>query len=175
MQVGSIQYEFERKFRDMDERPYEYGIVTAYDAEGRVLWSHQSDFFDVTELDSCVGIGPASYGYLVVEGYSVVCLDLQTGEELWRNRDFLGGGATFCFDEEERLCLSGYYGPELLILDQNGKTVARYEKLTENQDLFWTTIKGFEDGRILIEYDSGCGRPGSTAIVDPHSLKWEFR
>lgn len=171
----AASFRFERNYGNYEGRPCENCVVTAYDAQGEELWTRRSDDYDVTELDRCGEVGLASYGYLYVEGGSVVCLDPKTGEEIWRNAEFRGAGATSCFDQKERLCLSGFYGPELFIVDRDGKTCADMTKVVPDDSYFWTTIAGFEDGRIVLEYEAGNEERGATVLVDPESLEYVMK
>jgi len=142
------------------------GILTAKSAGGEVLWRYETAECGVSELDTVQDIGPTSYGYLLIENGDVVCVETageKAGSEKWRCT-FGGASACFDFDEDERLYISGYYGPELCIIDSRGKMVSSFEPFCE--ECFWPyELKATDEKTVEITYYSN----EETVTVNPYN------
>ena len=144
----------------------EIGTLTAYDAEGSELWQYVTEEFPCTELVQVQSVGPGKDGWLMLCGGELRCI--ADGEVLWRNGDFGGAGACWDFGPDGTLYLSGYYGPHLMAVDENGKTLGRWD--TFDSETYWPfSVDLTEDGKADITFD------GNHAVlrVDPKTGTYE--
>lgn len=78
--------------------------------------------------------------YINLSG-TIVAIDVETGKVIWQNSDYAGGAhSRSCFDNTGNLYISSGYdvsgvkkGPDLHIIDKNGKTLKRIERF-DNED-----------------------------------------
>lgn len=110
----------------------EYGILTGKSEDGSVVWNDTTDMLTKTELPSCTEIGIHQDVYYMVAQGTVLAFRLADGKELWRVE---GGGSPadngYDFDEDGTLYLCGFYGPDFLAIDKDGKILKRIERLDE--------------------------------------------
>ena len=93
----------------------------------------------------------------LVECGSIKSLDFFTGRVLWTNSDFGGAPAEGCypFSSSGKLYISGYYGPDLFVVDPSGRTVCRVNELCPGsywmESMWWY---GGDDMRVYYASDS---------------------
>ena len=82
-------------------------------------------------------IGKDGKRYYYVEHGSIVCVDLATGEEIWRNNEFGGSPAKWAsgFGGDGTIYVSGYLGPDLFICRSDGTTVKSIGSFRD--DFYW--------------------------------------
>lgn len=102
----------------------EYAVITAKDYSGTTIWEHTTNSYLVTEASQIDEIGRYGDAYYYHEGGTIVALDLQTGNILWRNSDFDGIGIKAVLGEDV-IYACGYNGPVFYALSTSGKTMAR--------------------------------------------------
>ena len=109
----------------------ESAVLTATDTSGNVKWRYQSASYPITQL-SHFALVMNDHGciYLVEDG-AIKAFDFYTGNVKWTNRDFQGHPANGCyaFSSSDKLYISGYFGPDLFVVDKNGQTVCRVKEL----------------------------------------------
>ena len=57
------------------------------------------------------------------------------------------------FDEDGTLYISGFFGPDLFVVDKNGTTVTRIEMFSG--DYYWPSKLEDADGQVIITFDGG--------------------
>jgi len=109
---------------------YEYATLTAVNEAGQVVWTYYSDYYPAAELSHFQMILNNEYVYLVENG-SIKLFDFYTGRVKWTNSDFGGSPANGCyvFSSSGKLYISGYYGPDLFVVDTDGTTICRVNEL----------------------------------------------
>lgn len=109
----------------------EYGVITAYDADGNEIWAKATDTHPAAQLYSVGGIGLWENIYYYSEEGAVVALNASDGSELWRNTDFGGyraGDGKDCFiDSDGYAYVAGGFGPDLFVVAPDGTTIYRLE------------------------------------------------
>ena len=144
----------------------EIGTLTAYDAAGKALWEYVTEAFDATELEQVQSLGAGKDGWLLLCGGELRCID--EGEVVWVNTDFGGAGACWNFGPDGKLYLAGYYGPHLMVVDENGKTLRRWE--TFDSRIYWPADLWLaEDGMVELTFYSD----RSILRVDPDTGTFE--
>ena len=143
---------------------------------GNVLWRYVSPRCEIADRDPVSfftvrdGLVYFNQQNTVDENGTVIrqdglaALDAATGELLWRNSDFIGEGACFDVDEFGTVYASGWYGPDCIAVDKNGKTLW----LVENANpafLRVTNVEYFGGGICLTFDDAPYYSEDSTLII----------
>ena len=157
---------FERFYDGGDE----YATMTAVNASGDTVWSLTTDRFEAAQLDFTHDIGIAGDMYVFIDKNGVNALDLDTGAPLWTNKEFNGApveDAIVIDEKNERIFLSGYFGPDLFICNFAGQTLGLVDMVAP--EYFWpVALELVDDGHVSITYeadDNGDGNP-HTVIVN---------
>ncbi len=130
--------------------------LTAYGSDGQVVWTYHSPTYPMTQLPSVSDIGGNDGKYYIVEQGSILALDWDTGEILWKNDEFIGSPANqscAAFDEAGTLYICGYFGPDFFAVDKDGNTVKRIEAL--NSNYFWPFSLTLSGDWITVALDGG--------------------
>lgn len=166
------------EFEYITDYSEEYCILTCTDIQGNIAWTRESGHYQAAQLYRLSYVGTFEDRCYYVEDGSLVALNLLTGEELWRNTEFYGSPASadaVYIDEYGFICLTGYFGPDLMVVDPNGNTVKYFNTL---QDGYYWAYKLERSGDQLVIYLSGgpegdMGTPGHAVYVDidwhPHT------
>lgn len=157
---------------DYTENAEEIGTLTAFDADGKELWEYVTEAVPCTELIQIQSIGAGKDGWLMACGGEVRCIS--DGAVVWCNDDFGGAGAAWAQADDGTLYISGYYGPDLMVIDSGGKTLGRWEKF--DSETYWPAYVDLtEDGMVDITFYSD----NSVLRVDPatgvySSAGWDY-
>ena len=144
------------------ENAEEIGTLTAYDGAGKLLWDYVTEPFSCTELEQVQSVGPGKDGWLLLCGGELRCI--ADGKAVWVNKDFGGAGACWSFGPDGTLYLAGYYGPHLMAVDENGKTLGRWESF--DSDAYWPgELTVTDDGMVELSFYSN----RSVLRVDPET------
>ena len=167
IQVQTIR--FQREYGDDKE----YAVITALDADGETVWQQQTRQYDVAQLDSVTEIGLWNDRFYYVEGGKIVALDRESGEKLWENKEFQGrpAGKDACLIlEDGTIVATGYFGPDLTVVDKDGELLAYLD--TYDTNIFWPYDVVMDDGVIVITFEGSPYDTGETKLtVDPET--WE--
>ena len=120
-------------------------IVEGKSSDGQVVWNYTTADIPVAQADCASEIGQRGGAYYFVAGGTVIALDVQSGEVLWKNSDFNGAGAKSAFTEDA-IYMCGFFHPDLFIIDYNGNTIFQKEIITP--DYFWSS-KIEVDGDVI--------------------------
>lgn len=129
----------------------EYAVLTGLTDRGEVVWSYETEHYQIAQLYTVGDIGLYNDMYYYVESGSVITINPQNGEQIWKNDDFRGSISGHDFDEKGTLYICGYFGPDLTAIDVEGNTVYRQEEL--NEDYYWPYKMTYEPGYIFITYE----------------------
>lgn len=167
MQVQTIQ--FQREYGEDKE----YAVITALDAEGETVWQLETQHYDVAQLDSVTEIGMWNDRFYYSEGGTIVALNRETGEMLWENDEFQGypvGKDACLILEDGTIVATGFFGPDLAVVDKDGKMLAYLG--TYDEDIYWPYEVVMEDGMIVITFEGTPDGSGEVKLtVDPET--WE--
>ena len=146
--------------------------VTACDATGAMLWSFDTETRETTELtatDAFLGgtsEDPRVLVYNSREGLR--SLDLRTGEEGWflsTEAVHLGAGNSHAVDEEGRIYIAGYYGPDPVCIDMNGNVI--WKSSSGSDDIYWPYRISIESRGIVTQYSMMDTQTEGRVIYDP--------
>jgi len=112
-----------------------YAVLTGLDADGNVVWSHETDTYMVAQVDLVEEIGVCGGRYYYIENGIVKTRDLATGDFLWESEDTMGAGVHTAFGDEGELYLCGYFGPDFFVIDRRGETLCNIP--TFDEDYWW--------------------------------------
>ena len=146
-------YNFQMKTTFTDGK--ESAVLTAKDTAGNVKWTYYSDSYPAAELSAFSLILNDHGGIFVVENGTIKAFDYYTGSIKWENPDFKGSPAKDCyaFSSSDKLYIAGYYGPDLFVVDADGKTVCRADSLVSGS--YWADEIYFSGGdNMTIHYAS---------------------
>ena len=97
----------------------------------QLVWEYTTDNYPTAQVYSTKDVGETSYGYLITENGSVVCLDKQSGNILWKVEAPSNGLS--CFDEEESVYVTTALGFSAAKIDKTGNKIWQIE----DQDYMW--------------------------------------
>ena len=152
VKADNIQVDFHRFTYD---NKYETALLKAYNEAGDEIWSYQCGSYLLTELNRIGYIDIYDNKVYFFEDGDIVALDLETGNEIWRNDEFIGSESAHVFSSTGKLYICGYYGPDLFVVDRNGNTVAREEKLTDLKSWWPVKMEFLHDDIMRITYEGG--------------------
>ena len=132
----------------------------AAEVSGQTVWTRKTHSYASTQTDRVADIGIRGNLYYYVEGGDIVALSRQDGSRVWKNMEFGGCPAkgAFAFDDDNRLFITGYLGPQLFAVDMNGLTVARQVQLGEGYR--HPVSIALEGSKAVVTFEEG---PGSSA------------
>ncbi|MBQ3973551.1 MAG: SH3 domain-containing protein [Lachnospiraceae bacterium] len=150
----------EVEFETVRENGREYGQITGISDSGQTVWTRKTHSYASTQTDRVADIGIRGNLYYYVEGGDIVALSRQDGSRVWKNMEFGGCPAkgAFAFDDDNRLFITGYLGPQLFAVDMNGLTVARQVQLGEGYR--HPVSIALEGSKAVVTFEEG---PGSSA------------
>lgn len=156
------------------EGSQESAVITGYDAEGNTVWSHTTESYEVAQMTRLHPIGVWENHYYYVEDGTVVALEKNTGELLWENGDFSGSPApneaSCMICDDGTLYLTGYFGPDFMVIDKDGNTVIRFASL--DPELYWPYRLHIEYDMVVITMEGGPEGSGEYFVtLDPEN--WE--
>ena len=150
----------------------EYGIIKGLDDSGNVIWQKETGHYLPSQLDHIKDIGIANGYYYYIENGYVITLDLATGSEIWK-AEFPGSPAesAILFDNDGKLYLAGYLGPDLCVIDKNGEVL--FTKGSFDDDIYWPYMLQKNGDRLYIVYEgtSDMNYSGAQVIVDANSYE----
>ena len=127
----------------------EFANITAT-YNGKELWSKTTGSYPTSQLDRVSNIGKYEKRYYYVESGAIVCVDLATGNEIWKNYDFGGSPAKWAsgFGGDGTIYVSGYLGPDLFVCSSDGKTVKSIGSFRD--DFYWPyELTYYEDANLV--------------------------
>ena len=158
------RYRCEMTIKNSADGLRQSGVLRAYDEDGNVAWTYTTKEYEAAETDAVQGLTDTPAGYIFVADGTVYCVgegEDKEGQIIWQNDAYGGAGTSFDLDDDYNLYLSGYYSPDLFIVNQKGETVARYESFA--MDYFWPYEVRYQgNDQVLIRYDSN----GNTLLAN---------
>jgi len=111
--------EFTREIKSTEgEDAQSYCVITAL-KNGAPVWTYSTDAGAITELENFSDIYQnGDNAYFTAHGV-LYALGLANGKIEW-TYDGVGGSNCFAFDKYGNVYVSGYYGPNVVVLDKNG-------------------------------------------------------
>lgn len=127
----------------------EFANITAT-YNGKEIWSKKTGAYPTSQLDCVSNIGKCGKRYYYVESGAIVCLDLATGDEIWKNYEFGGSPAKWAsgFGEDGTIYVSGYLGPDLFVCKSDGTTAKSIGSFRD--DFYWPyELTYYEDANLV--------------------------
>lgn len=143
----------EIKFIENMDGNFVYADVVGYDKDGNIQWIYTTEKYEMTELPALQQMGSTEEVCYIFEGGTITTLDMITGEIRWQNSDFDAHGPSWYLDEENTLYLCGYYGPDLLVIDAQGRTIHQIGSFREG--FTWASDIYPEGDSIIVAMDLG--------------------
>ncbi len=151
----------------------ESGTVTGYAVDGSQLWQVRTGSYEAAQLSRFCDLGIHNDMYYYVEDGNVVTLDLSDGSGIWTNTDFYSTPAAegYTFRDDGVLYITGYYGPDLCVIDKDGNTVYMQENMQEGFECPVRIVLDAEEGQIGYEFVDGQPSGGTVRFrLDDYSV-----
>lgn len=143
-------YAIQHDYRIDETSGYEFLVIKGL-LNNEVIWTYESEPCEVAQCCRAEIISSPSWRVYLNEGGVLKALDARTGEVVWENKDYNGGGSVSTVDENGVLYISGYDNPGLLVIDANGNTLKNIDSF---EDYFWPISMELNDGKLTITFDS---------------------
>ena len=137
-----------------EEDTKHYMIITALDKNKNIVWKYETAKDYVAQYDTIELFGENNNIVYLNELGTIIALEKETGNVLWKNDEYKGVGSYYVFDEDGYLYLTSTTSPRLFVVSPEGKTVNKIS-LLEDQDLIWPSEIKITDGyNLRIVYPS---------------------
>lgn len=155
----------------------EYAEINGIGSDGEILWNYTTDHFEAAQMYQTSEIGRGPDRYYFCESGTVVALDPQTGEVLWKNSEFNGAPAqdrSCLIDDDGTVYLCGYLGPDFFAVDADGNTLCKTSTFSE--DYWWPYALEKQGEQMAITFEmgpDGAGVEGGYVLyVDLNEFTW---
>ena len=111
----------------------ESGIFQGIDPDGSLVWTYETRHYPLAQLPQITPAGRFQDRYYLIEGGTVVALDIVSGAVLFENREFQGRPCedAMLIDRYGYLYLCGFDSPDFFAMDPQGRTVKRIDRLSD--------------------------------------------
>lgn len=134
--------------RHSAENDMQTGEVKAV-RNGEVIWQFDTPAVVMTELDTISEVEQNGDSAYIVAGGTLYALDINTGSVKWQY-EYAGASNHFAFDNSGNIYFSGYYGPNIVVLDHNGNELYR----DDSTDWYWVYDLHIDGDILKITYDN---------------------
>ena len=168
--VASVTYQHSFDW----EENQEFATITAYDADCNVVWELATLEYEISQIDRIAWVGELHDRVYYVEDGAVIALDRETGRQVWKNEEFGGSPSPMegscLIAPDGTLYLTGYFGPDLMVVAPNGATVYRADSV--HPDYYWPYGLELDGNRLTIILEGGPqGSDRYTVTLDTET--WE--
>lgn len=146
--------------RFVSSRMSNYATITAYSSNGSVVWKYSTPHYKEMDATQVCEIGRKNDRYFLVEGRSIVALNSQTGQVLWRNSDFGSLNAASAIGKDALYLCSGF-SMDFYAVSFEGETLKTIKQF--NKQYFWPYKITIQGNRASV-YFSG---DSSVGYIDP--------
>ena len=152
----------------MEQNGEESGTFQGIDPEGNLVWSYETGIYPQGQLMQVSPLGRYQGTYYLLEGGTIIALDIVTGQILFENGDFGGSGSqeVSYLDDYGYLYLCGFDKPDFFAMDPMGHTVKKITTLDKN---YYNPFKITVDGDVLTVHmeNDNMGNSGDFPISIP--------
>lgn len=125
--------------------------LKAYDKNRKLLWTYKTASIKITELDNISKFfWKNNLVYIIVDGH-VIALNESTGKVKWKSKADVGSNNFYDFDSKGNLYAGGYYGPDIVAIDKNGKTLWTVKDASDGAN-YWPYKIEVEKKKIKVSY-----------------------
>jgi len=175
--AGSYTLTAQRDFAEDGE----HLTLSCASASGEELWRKVTMVNEVGQMNETEAFlggtaeAPRAMLYTTVEG--LMSLDVGTGDAVWTltpDQVRLGAGQAHFVDEQGRMYISGYDGPDPVCIDMDGNVL--WKASAGSDDIFWPYQITVTDEGVVTEYENmgeGSGRVVYD-LNDGHVLRTEI-
>lgn len=162
-----------------EENASYHGVLTAYGNSDEVLWTYETEEVYVGQLDNLEDFGASGNGYYLNVDGTIVKIAIEgtaAGQVEWTTADYGGASSSFVFAKDESgktiLYLSGYFGPEFMAVDEDGKVLAwtsalELREADNRQAFFWGSSLTPNGGNLDLFFDSN----EATVTFNPKTME----
>ena len=152
-------------FESVYDRGTEHAVITGFTATGEELWQIKTPTYEAAQLARCSDIGVYEGKYYYAEGGAIKTLSLTDGSLIWENADFSGASVHHVMRADGTLFACGYLGPDLFVVDAQGKTIYRMQHFNEAEHYYWPYKLELTDSAVVITYEMN-GKTISVPFAD---------
>lgn len=131
-----------------------YHQIIGRDQNGCPVWSYSSNHYERQQCITVSEIGQDRDHYYFTEGGTIIALDVDTGNVLWKNTDFQGYAPRSCIGKDGRIYLSGLEGPAFFAVSAEGETLNRISSFEPHCGI--PSSIEVEDDYIVITFSEAC-------------------
>lgn len=135
------------------DREEQYIIITAYDKDNKEVWKYETEKQLNEQFSDLEKIGIFENKVYINEFGTIHVLDKQTGKTVWKNSEYKGCASQFDFGLDGTLYLTAFNGPDLFIVDSNGKTLKKYTEFRKLGMLGDFNLNNANEELVLTYYD----------------------
>ncbi len=104
----------------IEEEGKSHAVIQAYDESNNFVWEYKTEEKFITELDAFSEIYQShETAYFTAHG-TLYALDIKNGEVKWTHSG-VGGSNQMILDKHGNIYVSGYYGPNVVIVSKDGE------------------------------------------------------
>lgn len=147
----------------------EYAAIQGFDGDGNQLWVVTTALLPLSQLQRVTDIGRFEDRYYYIEDGAVVALNVADGSVLWKNTEFRGAPLEDCvfIGETGRIYLSGYFGPDIAVIEPDGRT-AMLSALSD--EYFWPCRLEVDEAAGVATVHMSAGPEGDTSGGDTYPI-----
>jgi len=154
--------------------------LQALDESGTVIWEYTTPKSFVGQCESLEYLGISNglvyinesglpdFDNVTENGFAnvnshLLALNASDGSVAWYNTDYTGTGTSVTFDDEGNIYLAGYFGPDCIKIDKNGKTVWWIPSV--DPDLYWAYELCLENNTVKITFEMNENGEEETVVL----------
>ena len=97
-----------------------HAVIQAYTEDGEFVWEYATEEGYLTELDAISEIYQDRGTAYFTAHVTLYALDIASGDTKWTHSG-VGGSNQLCFDKYGNVYVSGYYGPNVVVVNTDGE------------------------------------------------------
>ena len=139
-------------------------IFYGKDKNNNTIWKYETKMGARTELTTIEELKVTNERVYINEDGTITALNKETGKVIWQNNEYKGADSSFCFDDKGTLYICGHYGPDLFIVDKNGKTI---KTLSFGDKYMWPgSLKLVSNNKLEVNVTLANSTSGENATLD---------
>jgi len=175
-QPARVEHEYTN---NNDEHCTHYMTVKAYDENDALLWEYVTPDSLIGQCEDLEYLGMEN-GLVYINENGIYdsqtmgddmsrvygrlrALNAADGTVAWDNADYSGSGSSCVFDDTGCIYVTGYFGPDCMKIDSEGRTV--WSVPCVDEDLYWAYGISLENDVLTVSYEMNENYEADTARI----------